>query len=85
MRAPRDLTLGGIRKKTFSPSIPVRREKSIEEYGLIEHVFLKICIRLSLFVLNFYCHSRVRKSIQSLTIEVICEIVNFLQRIFMHQ
>jgi DNA-directed RNA polymerase III subunit RPC4 len=30
IRTPRDLTLGGIPKKTFTPNIPARREKKEE-------------------------------------------------------
>ncbi|KAK2161210.1 hypothetical protein LSH36_120g15049 [Paralvinella palmiformis] len=31
LRGKRDLTLGGVKKKTFQPNIPVRREKSKDE------------------------------------------------------
>ncbi|XP_039254815.1 DNA-directed RNA polymerase III subunit RPC4-like [Styela clava] len=31
LRGPRDLTLGGVRKKTFTPNIPVRKERSKQE------------------------------------------------------
>lgn len=36
LRGTRDLTLGGVRKKTFQPNIPVRREKSKEERKVVD-------------------------------------------------